>query len=540
MKRFLFAMLVVVMLAAACSGESDDNADDGGSDLGTSETGSDTDTGGTDTGTPDTGADTADTGADGTDPSEESFDFTVADDPRGEPFTSFQADFARDDPFSSLDEFCVPHAPAADPQATDPGITEETIEIHHIRQQLENLTEIGFGVDVGDTKLMFEVFVDVINTQCGGIRGRVLDLGFSEYDPLNPDIEQARIATCIEATEDRDSVVVLNSSGFQGAALLCIAEEHDTAIITTQGLPLDFYERGAARLFSVQEGLEEAMVIVAQTAIDNGSLDGATVAVIGADTPGQPEAVADLVGTLTDGGVDVAVDQTLGCGGQTTCAEGLQAAVSSMAEAGVDAVFAPLNILSLPGLISEMSAQGFQPGDVTFFNGNANSQDGDLVSSKVAAFGGEAAAALYDGANIISASGTGAFNFDEVEPQFNAMCGQTYAENGGVPYDYFDLDENTPGGMVASVCAQVRATARALWRAGENPSRADVYDALAGLGPIDINQGRPGSFTPGDQTAPDVAQTMTWTSPCQIPDGAFDENDTCIVSNLDWFEAYQE
>ena len=536
MKRLLWIVLAVVVLATACSGESDDNADDGGTDAATSETGSATDTGDTDDAA-DTGPSDTDTGAD---TAGESFDFTAADDPRGEPFTSFQAEFVRDDPFSPLDEFCVPHTPATDPQATDPGITEDSVQIHHIRQQLENLTDIGFGVDVGDTRLMFEVFVDVINTQCGGIRGRMLDLGLSEYDPLNPDIEQARIATCIEATEDRDSVVVLNSSGFQGAALLCIAEEHDTAIITTQGLPLDFYERGAARLFSVQEGLEEAMVIVAQTAIDNGSLDGATVAVIGADTPGQPEAVADLVGTLTDGGVDVAVDQTLGCGGQTTCAEGLQAAVSSMAEAGVDAVFAPLNILSLPGLISEMSAQGFQPGDVTFFNGNANSQDGDLVSSKVAAFGGEAAAALYDGANIISASGTGAFNFDEVEPQFNAMCGQTYAENGGVPYDYFDLDENTPGGMVASVCAQVRATARALWRAGENPSRADVYDALAGLGPIDINQGRPGSFTPGDQTAPDVAQTMTWTSPCQIPDGAFDENDTCIVSNLDWFEAYQE
>ena len=532
MKRFVCTVLLILLVGAACSGESDENADDDGETTSEPATTAETVP-------PDDNGETADDATTG-DGTGESFDFTVDEDPRGEPFTSFQAGYVRDDPFSSLDDFCVPHAPAADPVATDPGITADSIQIHHIRQQLENLTDIGFGVDVGDTKLMFEVFVDVINTECGGVRGRMLDLGLSEYDPLNPDVEQARIATCIEATEDRDSVIVLNSTGFQGAALLCIAEEHDTAIMTTQGLPLDFYQRGAGRLFSFQEGLEEAMVIVARTAIDGGALDGATVAVIGADTPGQPEAVAELVTTLTDAGVDVAVDQTLGCGGETTCAEGVQTAVAAMVDTGVDAVFAPLNILSLPGLVSEMSAQGFQPGDVTFYNGNANSQDGDLVSSKVAAFGGAAAAALYDGAEIVSASGTGAFHFEDEEPAFNAMCGRTYADNGGVPYDYFDADQNTPAGMVASVCSQVRAAARAIWRAGENPTREDVYDALAGLGPLDINQNRPASFTPGDQTAPDVAQTMTWTSPCEIPDGAFDENDTCVVSSLDWFEAYRE
>jgi hypothetical protein len=211
-----------------------------------------------------------------------------------------------------------------------------------------------------------------------------------------------------------------------------------------------------------------------------------------------------------------------------------------MVDAGVNAVFAPLNILSLPGLVGEMATLGLQPGEVTFFNGNANSQDGDLVSSKVAAFGGEAAAVLYNGAEIVSASATGAFQLEDVEPEFNAMCTDTYAANGGVDYDYFSLDENTPGGMVSAVCAQVRAAARAVWRAGENPTRAEIYDALSNLGPMDINHMRPGSFTAGDQTAPDVAQTMTWTSPCEIPDGAFDENDTCIVSNLDWFPAYQE
>ena len=79
MKRLLWIVLAVVVLATACSGESDDNADDGGTDAATSETGSATDTGYTDDAADTCPSDT-DTGAD---TAGESFDFTAADDPRG-------------------------------------------------------------------------------------------------------------------------------------------------------------------------------------------------------------------------------------------------------------------------------------------------------------------------------------------------------------------------------------------------------------------------------------------------------------------------
>ena len=461
--------------------------------------------------------------------------FPTHDDPRGEPFASFQATYERNDPFSSLDDFCVSHPAAENREATDPGITADTIEIHHIRQQLELLENIGFGVSVGDPALMFETLFGVINEQCGGIRGRTIDLGLSEYDPLNPDIETARVATCLQATEDRNSVIVVNTTGFQGSALLCIAEEHDTAILTTQGVSDEYYERGAGRIFTDDEGLEESMALLANTAVAQGWLDGATVGVIGSDTPGQPEAVQFLVDTLEAQGVNVAVYENLGCSGGTTCAQGVDTTVSAMLDAGVDAVFPMLNILSLPGFVTEMVTQGYEPGDVTFFNSKQNGQDGDLVSSKVVAFGGEVAGNLYNGAHIVAAAATGNFHFVDDVPAFNELCIETYAANGGPQYDYFALEGNTPQLMLGTVCSHVRTVARAIWHAGENPTRDDIYEALANLGPLDANNGLPWAFSGGDQTAPLTAQTLNWTFPCEIPDGAYDDANTCVVANFDWF-----
>jgi hypothetical protein len=114
------------------------------------------------------------------------------------------------------------------------------------------------------------------------------------------------------------------------------------------------------------------------------------------------------------------------------------------------------------------------------------------------------------------------------------MCLDAYVAQGGPELDYFDSRDNTVIGMLAVVCSEVRMMTRAIYDAGDNPTRADIYDAMANLGPIDTNNMIPASITPGKTTAVDAFQTMTWTSPCGFEGGAFDENDTCIVPNEDY------
>jgi hypothetical protein len=459
------------------------------------------------------------------------------DDPRGQIFTDFQASYTRSGPFESLDSFCMPNDPAADRVATDPGITADTISIHHMRQQLEKLKDIGFAVEIGDTKAMFEAFVNEINENCGGIRGRKLDLGMSEFNPLG-DFAAESNAACVEATEDREAVIALNSSGFQGPAVLCLTEEHDTILLTTQGLSTEFADRSGGRLFTLDAGLDESLTALAKYAINNNLLEGKVIGVVGSDQGGQPEAVqAGLIDVLAEAGIEVAVADTLGCNGGSTCAEGLQESVSNMLAAGVDVLIPTLNVTSFPGYLGEMVTQGYQPGEVQFMVSNFNSATGDLVSSKAVAFGGEAAGNLYNGAIMVDAAATGNFRLEGAEiPPFNKMCIDTYVKNGGPAYDYFDGVGNTQAGMVATVCTEMRIMARAIYNAGDNPTRADIQKALANLGPLDNNNMTPASLTEGKNSTVDAFQAMKWTFPCEFgAENAFDANNTCVVPSGEYY-----
>jgi hypothetical protein len=520
--RRLLAVLVVAALAAiGCSGESAEEAGDA-----TAATASDTaETAETTEVEPPPGSSIPDGGDAGGGVGES------WDDPRGAIFTDFQAEFDRSHPFGGLERFCLPHDETGDRQETDPGIGADTISVHHLRAQLENLVDIGFGADVGNTSLMFETFVDVINEECGGIRGRALVLSESSFDPLSSDAEAAKVAACVEATEDEHAVAVMNTSSLQGTAALCVAEQNNTPLITNQGYSDEFLERGGGNLITQRYSLDDSVRLMVDRIARSGALDGRTIGVVGADTPGQPEVVeSSLVDALTAAGHEVAVIDIIGCGGMASCTVGVQESVGNMKAAGVDVVFPALNILSLPGYIAEMVTQGFEPGDVQFYNSEFEGQSSDLVPSKVAAFGGEAAAALYDGTVIVDSAATGVFRVEgtAITP-FNRMCLDLYADQTGIAYDWYEREENTPAGMTINVCSVVRMAARAIYDAGANPSRDDINRAFEGLGPVDVNDMLPATIGPGKSALPDANQTMTWTSPCAIEGTAHDELDTCII-----------
>ena len=209
--RLLLIVGGLALVAASCSGESsdgdsatstDDGSDDGGASDDSEASSDDGDGDGeeaADDGDGEEAADDGDTGeADdsaaggddtgGTDSGEGPFA-----DPRGGIFADFQEQFDRGHPFQTLETFCIAHEVAEDRVDTDPGITADAIEVSHMKSRLEDLIDIGFGVDVGDTNDMFERFVNFINTECGGIRGRQLDLGQSEWSPFEGDLSLIHI-----------------------------------------------------------------------------------------------------------------------------------------------------------------------------------------------------------------------------------------------------------------------------------------------------------------------------------------------------------
>ena len=460
----------------------------------------------------------------------------IFDDPRDGIFDEFQATYDRgDNPFTQLDAFCHTHDPAPDRIATDKGIEADSISLVHLRSKLEDFAAMGFAVPVGNVAEMYDTFTAVVNEQCGGVRGRMIEMHTIELEVLGATVDEDRNAACIQAIEDYEGVILLNSSGFQGSANLCIVEENETAFVSTQGQSEEFMSRGGDRLISLSPTLEESLRWLAADLADRGQLDGRTIGVAAPDTPGQYEAVeAGLVDTLNSKGIDVAVFDVIGCGGGTFCLEGIVESVQRMRSAGIDVFFNVLNVVSTPGYIVEMANQGFEPGDVQFYASDFNAHAGELVSSKVVAFGGEAAGNLYNGALIIDDADTGAYRLEDYQPRpFNEMCNDTYGANNASGANHENADRldgsgSSAYGMVTTVCNIMRTALRAIYAAGDNPTRADIYAALANLGPIDSNEMLPFTIRPGKTQAPDAIHTLRFEYPCTLP-SPFGAENICIV-----------
>lgn len=544
--RWLAILLAFTFLAAACGGESGDDdgdatadgaGDDGTADDGTGDTGDDDGSGDDGTGDDDGSADDGTGDDDSTGDDGGSGEPNFYDDPRDGVFDEFQQTYDRGDhPFQQIDQICLPHDEAADRVDTDPGITADEVRIGHIRSRLEDAIDIGFGIPIGDPKEMFEVLVDYVNTECGGVRGRTINLGYAEADLLGDQIEASRNQACLAMTEDFNSVIIMNSTGFQGSANVCIVEDQRTAFISTQGQPEEFMERGEDRLISLSPTLEESVRFMALDLLESGALEGKTLGVAAPNTPGQAEAVErGLVDVLEDAGFDVVFD-VIDCGGGTLCSGGVPQSVTNMRNAGVDVFFNVFNILSAPGYIAEMENQGYEPGDVQFYASDFNSQASELVSGQIA--NNEAAGDLYNGAVIIDFRATGSERQPDFEPNpFAAECNRVYAENSPSGTSHaWDDEGDSAYNMVSSVCSILRIALRAIYDAGDNPTVEDVQTALANLGPVDTGGQIPASIEPGKTQTADAIQTLDWTFPCDQPQPYTRANGEpiCITGRGDW------
>ena len=525
-RRFsqLAVLLAFVFFAAACGGETTDDSGDDADDGDTAEQGDDS---GDDAPETTTGGDAPATTA-GDDAGEETGDEmpedeeaagpNIYEDPRGGIFAEFQQGFDRGDhPFMQYDSFCLPHEPAADRVDTDRGITADSIKVGHIRSRLEDLTGIGFAVPVGDPKEMYEVFIDYINEQCGGIRGRMIDLGYAEADVLGADVDGSRNAACLAMTEDFGAVIVMNSTGFGGTANLCLTEEQQTAFISNSGQPEEFLERAGGLLITMNPSSEETLRFMVSDLLSSGGLEGLTLGVAAGNTPGEAEAVEDgLVVPLRDAGFDVVFD-VIDCGGGTICFGGTPESVTNMVNGGVDGFFNVLNVVSAPGYIAEMVNQGYQPGDVRFFASEYGAQANELVAGQIA--NNVEAGILYSGARIIDFKTTGEFRDPNFQPNAMAgVCNGLYGEHSpsGAGHDWRTLGDSAFG-MTETVCHIVRLMARTLYDAGDNPTLADVHEALVNLGPVDVNGMTPASIRPDKTQASDAIQTLDFIFPCDQP-----------------------
>jgi hypothetical protein len=452
---------------------------------------------------------------------------TTGGTPSGE-ITALEVD--RSSRFAGLDSFCEPAAeePEEAPEATDDGITEDAISVTHIRVTLEDLEEIGFAIPIGDPADQAERFVGIINDRCGGINGRRLDLSLVEAPPLAPSGEDPQAiaqAACIAATEDNNAVFAWSGSGWGGqGGAGCVTGAHDTIYLTTYNVTQEEFEAAGNRLYSFALSSADGLEALVRTLDEQGALDGKTIGIVMQDSPGDPDIVQEgIIDTLEELGHEPVRVDALGCGGGNACSTGVIESVQGMVSDGVDVLFPMLNVINLPAYIGEMVTQGVQPGQVQFYQSSYNAQNGDLVSSKVVVFSGDAAGKLYNGTKIVAPGATGAFRLPDFQPnEFSEMCNREYQAAGGDTYTATDPETNSAYGATVGQCAFIRTIARAIEAAGPNPTREDLAAAVEGLGAIDTGGEIPGSFGPGKYAAPNSLSEMTFHYPCEPDMKPFD------------------
>jgi hypothetical protein len=287
--------------------------------------------------------------------------------------------------------------------------------------------------------------------------------------------------------------------------------------------------------------LDDYNLALANGIVASGIAKNKVIGVIDSDTPGQFESTKkNFIDVLTAAGLKVTVYKTLGCKGTTTCADGLKDAVGQLIANKVDFLYPNLNVVSLPGFMKELAAQGAKPGTIQFVNSNFNSQAGDLVSGKVSELGGKDAGDLYNGAIFFDPAPTGNYRLTDDPTPYMKMCNDLYRANSTLPdvagtkfaeagknFKFKDDNEVSPYGMVGSVCSVLRIALRGLYRAGANPTRDDITRAIQNLGAVDLNYMQPGSFAPGKSGAPDGLYQLKFNYPCVTPTTA--KSNACVT-----------
>ena len=439
--------------------------------------------------------------------------------------------------FAQADTFCEPatEEPAEAPEATDDGITEDSISITHIRVTLEDLEAIGFAIPIGDPADQAETFVDIINDRCGGIHGRKLDLSLVEAPPLAPEgpgpgRDRAGRVHRSDRRQPGRVRVLRAAVGAARAARPASPTTTTPIYLTTYTItPEEIAERREPPVLDRVCRRPTASSTRPQVWAEEGAFDGKTIGVVMQDSPGDPEIVeTGLLDTLEELGVEVTRVDALGCAGGNNCNQGVIESVQGMIADGVDVIFPLLNVISLPGYIGEMVTQGVQPGQIQFYQVGYNAQSGDLVSSKVVTFAGEEAAALYNGTEIIAAGATGAFRLPDFKPaEFGEMCNREYQEAGGDVYTANDPETNSAYGATTGTCSFVRIIARAIDAAGPNPTREDLAAAVEDLGALDGGGEIPAASGRASTRAPNALNRMTWNYPC--PEDMIPFDGICII-----------
>lgn len=400
---------------------------------------------------------------------------------------------SRSDDGDATTESNVPGAqPSVAREASDHGVTEDTITVGILVGDLEKLVQIGFASDIGDVRAIYENFLVAANAS-GGINGRQIDWVYQEFDLVAG--ESSMRDACEQLFESARPFVVLTSSGFTDG-MPCVTQQHDTPVIATESFPASAYADANGNLFTIPASAQVSVAAMVDLLAGSGAFDGKTLGVLYGDRPGMAETVeSGLEPALARVGHNLAAKvQITGLSSDPTVFTQFPAAIDTFKAAGVDGLILLHDSFLATNFLTSAAKADFTP---ALFGSDYQHIADPTVLPFIDNYQAERS---FDGMLGVTYSRTGDDTTGASPDPGDAGCHARYAAARAPDVPDYGTQR---WAQLAVICHQVDVLVRALRSAGPNPTRESFREAMTKLPSMHLGFGGQGSFAPGKQDAAD-------------------------------------
>jgi hypothetical protein len=382
--------------------------------------------------------------------------------------------------------------------ATDPGpargVTDDSINIAVVYGDTKPLEEAGLLPEFGDTEQDFQTFADQINAD-GGMGGRQVDLSFHSFAAGSSATDQH--VSCVEATEDRETFIVIFPGGALDETVLCVTQQNQTLALQLAGAqPASVYEKSEGRFFNNAMSANRLFGIMVSELDERGELDGKTIGIVRPDQANGEEAAQILTDALSGAGYEVAEDVALPCEANS-CSQN-EVGVERLRSAGVDAVFSLLGPATYPAFVSAGGSTGYTP---QWFSSDYENQVFETTAQFM-----ESAKQWYDGA-----IGTTTAVEDPEPDELRTGCNEYFTEQTDIEYEVF----TDAWRLVGNACEMMRRIDRVIDGIDDDGDELGQNTFIAAMEQEHVDNGaREGDFGPDKHDAYDVYALLRFDQSC--------------------------
>lgn len=405
-------------------------------------------------------------------------------------------------------------APAEEREASDVGVTADTIKIAAAVADLEAVRALGISIpDTLTTEHLFDrykVFVDDIN-DAGGINGRQLEIIPITWNPVD---QSSFDVLCAEATIDNEIFALVNGTGLSSIARKCLL---DAGVVILYGDVMSTDELATNLAISLAPPSDVVAAAAVTAWIESsGAAAGSTVGVLSNNSPSLAAAGKAAEAALSAAGYNPVLIEINSQSGDNAAInqEGADAVGAFQAEGAVH-VLVGIPFTEFTGFSNNAASAGLSYSMMDTSSSGCSPYGATQV--KPEAYGTDCTTS-YDH----STDGTSI----RPDTEFEAYCRQVFDENfeayyggksmSGVPAGRIIEDVNAKifiSDYTPQECALMNIFKLAMEGAGVNPTRASFMESALNLGEVDLALvgGGKGLLAPGKAFASNAVHTIRMT-----------------------------